>query len=223
VNNNFDVNYGLIKKGTLNLGLNYSFANNTIQNVVLTGNDGISRSTFANIGKNDVLGINLNLNYPLSPKLRINFNSRGQYLWLTGIVGSQGYNNEGFSFTTSTNFSYVIPKDWRLRLLVTSTTPVVTLQGKTNGYVATVLSLNKEFFNKKLGVILRCDNPTQQYRTSRNIFSSVGFTQQNDIYRRVRGYYINIYYSIGSLKEKIKKNKHGINNDDIDKGKIDAN
>jgi len=121
VNNNFDVNYGLIKKGTLNLGLNYSFANNTIQNVVLTGNDGISRSTFANIGKNDVLGINLNLNYPLSPKLRINFNSRGQYLWLTGIVGSQGYNNEGFSFTTSTNFSYVIPKDWRLRLLVTST------------------------------------------------------------------------------------------------------
>ncbi|MBB5441227.1 hypothetical protein HDC92_004934 [Pedobacter sp. AK017] len=223
LNNNFDLSYSLIRKATVNIGLNYSFANHTIQNVATLGSDGITRSTFANIGKNDNVGTNVNINYPVTKKLRINFNGRAQYLWLTGTVSGKGYNNEGFSFTTSSNFSYTIPQDWRLRFLLTTTTPVVSLQGQVNGYVGTVMSLNKEFFNKKLGVIFRIDNPTQKYRTTANRLNTSDFMQENRTMKLVRGYYINIYYTIGQLKEKIRKNKRGVTNDDVDKGKTETN
>lgn len=223
LNNNLDLSYNLIKKATVNIGLNYSFANHTIQNVVILGSDGITRSTYANIGKNDNLGTNVSVNYPVTKTLRINFNGRAQYLWLVGTIGGRGYNNEGFSFNTSSNFSYTIPQDWRLRFLITTSTPVVNLQGKVNGYVGSLISLNKEFFNKKFGVILRLDNPNQKYRSTINRYTTNDFMQENVNMRLVRGYYINIYYTIGQLKEKIKKNKRGVINDDVDKGKIENN
>lgn len=223
INNSFDLNYSTIMKGAVNIGLNYAFANNTIQNIVTIGNDGISRSTFANIGKNDNLGANLSVNYPVAKNLKANFNWRAQYLWLTGIIGEKGYNNEGFSFTSSNDFSYTIPKDWRLRFLITTATPVVGLQGQINGYVASVFSLNKEFLNKKLGVIFRIDNPTQKYRTTINRLTTQDFIQQNLAMKTVRGYYINVYYTIGELKEKIKKNKRSIDNNDVNKTTTEPN
>jgi outer membrane receptor protein involved in Fe transport len=223
LNNNFDLNYSIIKKATVNIGLNYSFANKTIQNVVVLGNDGITRTNYANIGKNDNLGANLSVNYPIAQNVKINFNGRTQYLWLTGTVSGRGYNNEGFSFTTNSSFSYTVATDWRFSFLMNTTTSVVSLQGKNNGYLNTVLTLNKEFFNKKLGLILRADNPTAKYRTSINRFDTPDFMQENISNRIMRGYYINIYYTIGHLTEKIKKNKRRVTNDDVDKGKTTDN
>ncbi len=59
-------NYSLFKNVSVNAAfLSYSFSNNTIQAVSIFGADGITRGTFENIGTNNNLEADLNINYPL--------------------------------------------------------------------------------------------------------------------------------------------------------------
>lgn len=223
INNSFEANFSSLKKTTLTIGVNYVFANNAIQNILQTTDDGITRSSFANSGKNYNLGTNISLNHPFSRRLRYVFNGRGQYLGLSGTLSGRQYNTEGFQYTTSHNISFSSSKDWRVRMLLTSTSKQINLQGKTNAYVYSVFTVNKEFFNKKLGVIFRIDNPTGKNRTIVSQFLTPDFKQENRSDKLARGFYINLYYTIGELKEKIKKNKRGVENNDVEKGKSELN
>lgn len=179
LSHNVDVNYTRLKKGTSNVNLNYSFAKNTIQNIVTMGADGITRSSFANIGRNDVLGINLSVNYPINKDVSANINGRVQYLWTEGTINGEIYENEGLSGNTNASVSYKL-KDWRLSGRLILNTRKVILQGQSNGYIFTALNINKEFFNKKLGMILTFDNPFQEYISQKNKFNTLDFTQETN-------------------------------------------
>jgi outer membrane receptor protein involved in Fe transport len=88
VNNNFELSYGNFAKGSVNISTSYSFANNTIQQLASV-NGTVTTTTYANVGKNKQLGLDLNMNYPITKKLNVNINAELLRVWLEGFYSNQ--------------------------------------------------------------------------------------------------------------------------------------
>lgn len=217
LNHNFEASFRQFKKGAFVASLDYSFANNAIQTVVTLGNDNINRSSFKNVGKNDKLGLNINLNYPATKKLNINFNTRVSHIWLIGTFNDKIYDNQGFQGNISSVLSYSIKKDLRVGTRFRANLPSITLQGRTNSFYASSFSANKDFFKKKVSVMVDVHNPFQKYNHIINKISTADFIDYTNTRNHFRSFYVNFIYNFGNLKGNIKKNKRGVKNDDIDK------
>jgi len=111
--------------------------------------------------------------------------------------------------------------DWRISIIGNGHSSVINLQGQANGYFTAFCRVNKEFFHNKLGIIATVRNLTQTRRSSINQIQTTDFIQENISTKQYTGFYLNIYYSIGKLTEKVKKTKKVIKNDDLNSPKSD--
>lgn len=216
--NNFEVGYSTFKKGSINVGASYSFANNTIQNVSSLGADTISRDTYENIGKDRKLGFNANISYPFSKKLNVNVNALLSYIWIEGTYNSQFFTNEGFQGNAFAFASYTLPKDFRTRVNVGYYSPWIQLQGQSNEFVYSSFSVSKDFLDKKLTLTAQISNPWKKYRDWKQDFNTAQFIQTSNFQNFYRNYGCSISYRFGKLDGGVKKNQRGISNDDV-KGK----
>lgn len=216
--NNIEIGYSTFKKGSINLGASYSFANNTIQNVTSLGADTISRDTYENIGKDKKLGFNANISYPVTKKLNVNVNALLSYIWIEGTYNSQFFTNEGFQGNAFAFASYTLPKEIRTRVNVGYYSPWIQLQGQSNNFIYSSFSLSKDFLDKKLTVTAQISNPWKKYRDWQQNFNTTQFIQTNNYQNFYRNYGCSINYRFGKLDGGVKKNQRGISNDDV-KGK----
>lgn len=223
ISHNFDLAYNRSSKGNLNISLNYARSNNTIQEVSVLGNDQITRFNYENTGSSSVLGTNISINYPIVKRLRINVNGLVQQVWLKGAVNGNNSSNSGIQYNTSADLSYNLKNDWQLGFVVKNYGPVITLQGKTNSFVNSTFRLNKEFFKNKLGMIFNAYSIFPTYRIRTSTLITPDFYQDIRTKKLARGLYLNFYYNIGQLKEKVAKNKRNVKNDDQEKKKGDPN
>jgi hypothetical protein len=219
LNNSFELSYSKFKKGSINLGLNYSFANNTIQSVTtfnpLTS---ITSSNFFNIGKDRKLGSNFSFNYPVTTKLSVNMSGNLYYVWMEGIVGGELLQNDGLQGYMYAYAGYKFEKGWRTGLNLSFNSPWITLQGKSNAYNYLSASVNKDIIKDKLSFSGSVGNPFQKYRSWKNTSEGANFSQSNDYQNYSRRFNVSMNYRFGKLKEQIKKNARGIKNDDVKAG-----
>ena len=213
----FELNYSKFSKGYINLGLSYSFANNTIQNVTKLL-DTVTYTTYQNVGSDKNLGLHISLSYPVTKKLNLNINSNVSYIFLRGFISGQLYSNEGFQGYTFAYAGYKITDTWRAGINGGFYSANVLLQGKSNAYVFTSISTSKEVLNKKGSIFLNISNPYARYRTNRSSTRDVNFYQTNLSRYPYRSVNVGISYRFGKLNAEIKKNKRGIENDDIKGG-----
>ncbi|QXU43285.1 outer membrane beta-barrel family protein [Pedobacter sp. D749] len=215
LNHNFELTYSNFKKGSLNISVNYLFANNSVQQVAALGKDSVTRYTYQNIGKNDDLGFNLNFSYTIAKGFTVNANGRISYLWLTGTSNGQFASNQGFKGNTNVSFSHFLEKyNFRTSLDFGTNSPEIYLQGKSRSSYNSSLSLNKQFFNKSLSISASVSNPFEKYRNWYTRFTTPDFTSDYNSRNNFRRFNFSVNYKFGGLKSTIKKNKRGINNDD---------
>ncbi|PAW93364.1 hypothetical protein CKK33_07590 [Mucilaginibacter sp. MD40] len=217
VNNNFELSYGNFAKGSLNVSLSYSFANNTIQNLSSV-NGTVTTTTYANVGKNKNLGLDVSWNYPITPKFNVNVNAELLRVWLKGTYNNEFFTNSGYQGHVFTNSSYKFDNGYRVGVNVGFDSRYVLLQGKDNYYLGYGFSASKEFLNKKANIWLYANGPFSKYikldfYTRTDAFSNFSYNYQN-----FRAIAIGFNYKFGKLSSEIKKNKRGINNDDTSGG-----
>ncbi|MFD0794929.1 TonB-dependent receptor domain-containing protein [Mucilaginibacter litoreus] len=213
VNNNFEISYGNFTKGSLNISMNYAFANNTIQS--LSSVEGtVTTNTYANVGKNKTLGLDVNWNYPITPKFNLNVNSELLRIWLKGSFNGEFFTNSGFQGHVFTNSSYKFDSGYRVGVNVGFDSRYVLLQGTDNYYLGYGFNASKELFDKKASVSLYVNGPFSKfikldYYTKTDAFNNFSYNYQN-----FRSIGLGFNYKFGSLSASIKKNQRGINNDD---------
>ncbi|WP_207536097.1 outer membrane beta-barrel family protein [Desertivirga arenae] len=214
LNHNFDLNYSWFKKGSLNLGISYSFANNTIQYVNrIEGN--VGRATFENIGKNKDFGFNVNTNQQITKAFNINLNGRLSYVLMDGIIDGIKMQNEGMQGNIYTYLGYKFKNDWKAGVNAGFYSAWITLQGQSNPYYYTSASLSKEFLKKKATISASVNNPFQKFRNWKNETSSAQFIQSETFQNYYRTFALSLSYKFGKLNGSIKKNQRGIQNDDV--------
>lgn len=217
LNHNFEVNYSKFGKGYINLGLSYSFANNTIQNVTRLL-DTVTYTTFQNVGSDKNLGANVSVNYPITKKLNININSSISYVFLRGFINGELYSNDGVQGYTFAYAGYRFNDTWRAGINGGFYSANVLLQGKSSAYIFSSLSASKDILKKKASLYVSVSNPFSQYRKYTSYTRDVDFYRSSVSENPYRTINLGFSYRFGKLKAEIKKNQHGIENDDLKGG-----
>ncbi|WP_113636351.1 outer membrane beta-barrel family protein [Nubsella zeaxanthinifaciens] len=218
LSNNFEVTYSNFKKGSLNLSLSYNFANNTQQRVFqYIAAENLTRITSLNIGKDRLLGLNANFNYPITSKWNLNASANLNMIWIDGMVNGVSEENSGVTGYSSLNTSYKFENTWKASLSLSYSAPNIMLQGKSNDYYFIGFSGSKDLIKDKLTLSAMVANPFQKFRAYRNITEGPDFTQERireNFFRRIN---IGLNWKFGKLESSIKKSERSISNDDTKK------
>jgi len=215
--NNIQFGYSNNKKLSINIGLDYSFMNNLdLQVVSFDPATQISRITYANTGKSSSAGGNLNLSYPVTNSYNLRLNGNAMYLWLEGQDNGRIVNNDLLVYGLTLSNVLRLPHGWALNadLGINSRNPT-GLQGYTNGFFSSAFNFNKDIIKDKFSIGGGIKNPFTKYqnnvdRTFGPLFSQV--YKSRDYFRTFN---ISLNYNFGSLKNRINKNKLGIDNNDV--------
>ncbi len=219
VNNNFELAFSNTGKGSLNITASYSFANNTIENVATVDpNTFITTTTFANVGQNRRLGINADLNYPITKKLNVNVNAQVLHVWLRGTYNGIFYTNSGYQGYIFTYTNYKFDNGLRLGTNLGVDSRYVLLQGTDNYWISYSLSAQKEFFKGKLNVSFAANSPFSKFIRLDFSTRTPDFQSYNINYNFYRTFNLGLNYKFGGLNGSIKKNQRGISNDDTSSG-----
>lgn len=217
ISNSFNLNFSKFGKGSFNVSLSYDFANNTIQSVSVL-KDNVTSSNYYNIGKNRKLGTNLSINYPLTKKLNFNVGGNMNYIKLEGYLGTQLYKNNGLQGYLYSSASYRLAHQMRVNASFFYYSPGVRLQGSSNSSVNSSLSLSKDLVKDKLTFSAYVSNPFAKFRDYSSESKGANFYQISHYQNVYRRYSFSLNYKFGRLKGSIKKNKRGIQNNDVQGG-----
>jgi len=166
----FELNYSRFGKGSINLGLSYSFSNNAIQNVSSLKNesvddkvDTVNYSTYKNLGSNRSLGLNVNTNYPITTKLSISINGLINRVWLKGTYNGTADKNTGYVGNMFTNISYKFDDGYRIGTNTGYFSGNVNLQGTTSYFIFNSYVFSKDLLKKNATISLVANNPWSKF------------------------------------------------------------
>lgn len=225
---NLNLSYSnFTQKFNLNVGIHYSFTNNSIEHVNTllqdteipglqnpTGKE-VLYSTYYNMGKNRTVGLNSYVNWNATSNTRLYLNMNGSYIY---IKGAENLKNDGWTMFAFGGIQQTLPKDWRISLNLMGQTPWIMLQGKGSNFFDYSLSVNKSFLKKRLTLSAYASNFFKKYKRNSSHLEDVNFVQDSyNRYTRQR-FGFSISYRIGELKASVKKAARSISNDDVKGG-----
>ena len=214
---NMQVSYGLSKKLSVNVGVEYGLAKNVDNQVyIFDPFTSITHITYENTGKGSRLAFNYNVGYPITKNWNITANGNIAYFWNEGLINGKPVENNILTHYTSLSTSCRFDKGWQLNvnLNVISRSPV-TLQAVSNALVSSAFSVNKDIIKDKFSFSVAANNPFKKYRNNRTEIFGPWFTEVNSTREYFRGYNLSLNYRFGKLSANIKKNRRSIRNDDI--------
>jgi len=180
--------------------------------------DTVTSTTYQNLGSNRTLGLNLNTNLSITKKLTLNLNGQIQEVWLTGTYNGEFYKNNGFTGNAFANVGYKFDSGYRIGINAGYFSGQVNLQGKSNDFIYNALVVTKEFLKKKATISLVANCPESTYHEFRSTTTTPQFYESSYNQNPYRTYAIRFSYKFGKLNSEIKKNQHGISNDDTKGG-----
>lgn len=219
LSNNFQLTYSWFKKGSVNIGLSYNFANNTVQNIsVYNEETQITYSTYDNIGQNRYLGTNLNINRPITNKWSVGLSGNVGYYKFRGTINGSMAENDGFSGYGYINTSYKFEKGWRASGSFSYSAPNINLQGSSGSYSYVSISGSKELIKDKLTISAAINNPFSKFRYYNTLTEGTNFIQRSSFQSYNRSISGSLNWRFGKLQDSIKKTRRSISNDDVKGG-----
>ncbi|WP_299579136.1 outer membrane beta-barrel protein [Mucilaginibacter sp.] len=179
----------------------------------------VTITTYENNGKGGGVGVNINLNY--SPvkfyNLSINGNALQFFVNGTGNIAASrmhilaGHVSLSNSFRFDGGWSGNVNADYQSRM-------PHSIQGVSNAYFSTSVSVNKELVKDKLYVSGAVNNPFTKFRNNVVTTTSPDFFQVDENQKYFRYATFSLNYKFGRLKNDIKKSRKNIKNDDVGNG-----
>jgi outer membrane receptor protein involved in Fe transport len=225
LDNTVEFTYNHFGKNSIIAGVSYAFSTNSIQRVSSLQTDSVNGitdtvnyTTYGNIGVNRNLGINLNIRLNPSQAFSLGINSRLGHLWFKGTYNGALYSNQGYTGFAAVNARYKWKNGYAISLNGGYASGSVTLQGHSEGRAFSQLAIAKDMLKKKGTITIAATNFYAKYLTLSTVSSGADFSQISYNQSYYRSFVIRFNYRFGRLNSEIKKNQHGINNDDIKSG-----
>jgi hypothetical protein len=226
LNNNFEFTFSRFANNSFTAGLSYQFSNNAIQNVSSlqadsTANnvrDTVTKTTYQNLGSNHTVGLNVNTNLTLTKKLTLSLDGFVSNIWLRGTYNGQFYQNSGIIGNAFANLGYKFDGGYRFGVDAGFFSGDVTLQGRSSSFIYNSFVLTKEFLKKSATLSLVANNPERKYHDNTSTTKTTDYYQASLNQDPYRTFAVRFSYKFGKLNSEIKKNQHGINNDDTKGG-----
>lgn len=215
--NAFQVSYLKSTKTTISVVLGYLYFNRVIN--AFSSYDPatqITRTRYENYGKGRVFRSNIYINYPITDQWNVSLNSDVRHVTFYGVVDNVTLKNSGFDVYAYASSGYSLKNGWRANADFTFRKSGILLPlGRTNGFIASSFSGNKDLVGNKLTLSAAVNNPFTKYRYANEQLIGPDFLQTTHNQSYYRRFTVSLNYRFGKLKEEIKKNKRGIKNDDL--------
>ena len=214
----FSLTYGIYSTAhTLNLTANTTFTNNPIQSYSWINDDGVSETTYLNIGSREYYGLSAYYSFRKGTKFSLNTNLSGNYSTMEK-TGEQAVKNDGFSYNAYLSMRFGLWKDGAITGYAQHSSPRVMLQGESSGFTYYGFSVNQRFFKQKLSMTLGITTPFQKYRTYWSETDAADYFSRNDSRNFIRNVSFNVSYNFGKTGIQVKRARRGIQNDDVKAG-----
>jgi outer membrane receptor protein involved in Fe transport len=214
-------------KFNINLTTQYTFTNNSIENVVKmmrdtdipglknpTGMD-VLYTSYENIGRSQSFNLNAYVNWNASKNTRVYVNSRVSY---TDMDNGGTLSNSGWAAFAYGGAQQTLPKDWNISLNFYAYTPSIMLQGRGSSYSNYTLSIQKSWMKKRLNLTLSASNFLKKYKTFDYQTTDTYFEAANWSKSVAQRFAVTVSYRIGELKASVRKAERSISNDDVKSG-----
>lgn len=223
---NFNINYGSFsQKINYNLTLSYSLTQNAIASRIFIADyqdrKGVTHNTYANIGKNQSIGLDGFFSWTPVSFIRFNMNGSLSY---TDLQSTENANlrNSGFSGRGFGGITFTLPNDFRISANGGVFTRNIELQTTQSAFYFYSFSAMKSLFNKKLDISLTATSPFHTYREFRQTTTGDGFTQKVNTLSPMRSFRVSLTYRFGDLKSSVKKVQRSIVNEDLKSGESNS-
>ena len=214
-------------KFNINLSTQYTFTNNSIENVVKmmrdtdipglknpTGKD-VLYTSYENIGRSQSANLNAYINWNASRNTRVYLNSRLRY---TDMSDGGTLKNNGWALFAYGGAQQTLPKNWNITFNMYAYTSSVTLQGRSSSYSSYTLSVRKSWLKKRLNLTLSATNFLKKYREFDYRTSDTYFDSDSWSKRVTQRFSLTLSYRIGELRASVRKAERSISNDDVKSG-----
>lgn len=227
---NFNINYGSFsQKINFNATVSYAFTRNAVtrysfippgdpnSSIESFRRDGVTHSTYANIGRNQMVGTNLYVSWTPTPVIRTYLNGGVSYTDIQSTENDQ-LRNSGLSGRAYGGLSWTLPKELRLGANGGIFLNQVQLQTDQSPYYFYSFSLMKSMFNKKLDISLNVQNFLSKMQKMTSTTTGSGFRQESVNFQPMRNLGLSVTYRFGELKSSMRRVQRGIVNDDVMEG-----
>jgi outer membrane receptor protein involved in Fe transport len=214
--NSLEISYSSFKKLSLYIRVNYDFYSKMVMPAqVYEAVSNITRSTLENSGRMRMVMSNVNVNYPLTSRWKVNTNLLTIYGQVNGLVNNTLFRNQKIMYYFSASSSYRLDKGWRASGSVNLNGADINLQGIENSpYRGFGFSVTKELIKDKCYFTAETSNPFSKYRNNTSTTNGGTFYQKRTNQRYLRTFGVSLNYQFGGLNSILKKTKKGIIKDD---------
>lgn len=214
-------------KFNISLSPQYTFTNNSIENVVKmmrdtdipglkhpTGMD-VLYTSYENIGRSQSFHFNSYINWNASKNTRVYMNSRLSY---TDMDDGGTMSNCGWTLFAYGGAQQTLPKDWNISCNLYAYTPSIMLQGRGSSYSNYTISVQKSWMKKRLNLTLSASNFLKKYKMFDYRTTDTYFEAANWSRNVAQRFTLTVSYRIGELKASVRKAERSISNDDVKSG-----
>ena len=203
-------NYGGAFGGSVTLS--YGQADNSIEQYEYIEN-GISYSTYANIGHTRRTDLTANFNWTINQRMMLGASGGVSYTDLN--AGSHGLHNSGWSGNYNVNYSYRGPWDVKYTLYGGQSLRNVSLQGHNSGWYYYGLSIGKGFLkDDALNVVIQAGNFFTKYTRYKSTSNYDSYTRHNLYRNRSWNVGVTVSWNFGKLQDRVKTTDANLDNND---------
>ena len=201
-----------------NIGINLSgfFTTNNIERITFMDGDGISHSTYQNIGKNQSFRLNANFSFRQGQKWSINFNGGTAYSHVA--YSESGLSNSGVSFQGSCNGNLMPWKGSTIFAGIFLFGGDVSLQTKYPYMYMTNMGMNQRFLKDRFSLSLSISEPFRKNMVYSYDFSDPTFKSHSRMVQFVRSGNINASWHFGKFNANVKKARKSSSDDKMEGG-----
>lgn len=210
----FSASYGnFAPKFNINIDLNASITDNSIESFSFITPEGVRHSTYDNIGSTQRYGMNLFVSFRPSSKININASGRANYMILDSN-NELDRHNEGFMYGGHINGRIGVWKGGAISANFGGGSPWIMLQGKGSSYHYTSFGVTQKLLKDKLDISVYASDPFSNKIYYRSKYDDPQYTMKSKDYRYGQTFRLSLTYRFGKMNTQVKKARRSITNDD---------
>jgi len=209
-----ELGYSKFLKGAMvNFSVYYRNTVDVINSFLKVNSNGISETTYFNIGTSNTYGANIFSSLKLFKVLDIRGNLNLNKIKIEGVGNRSGLISENIAYNAFLSSNLNLKRGWVFEIWGFFNSPKYTLQGRRPSFSMFSIGIQKEIFkgNGKIG--LRLVEPFNEYKIFKTEAEGRNFYQVNELSIPFRSIGITFSYRFGKLD--FKSRKSAIRNDDL--------
>lgn len=196
----YELNYNTFVKGiVLNGSVYYRHTRDVIENILTIREDGVSATTYLNVGQNDVMGFNFFTSLKIKKFWEIRGNFNVNTYDATGVINGQELSRTTAVWNAFLNSTFSFKKGFKAEIFGFYNSPRQTLQGTNASFSLMSVGFKKEILDKKASLGLTIIDPFNENKAFPNSLKGENFIQESTFEIPFRSFGINFSYNFGKL------------------------